>query len=78
MNCKMFLLPCDIIDPSAGTMETYLFPPLLLFLLLSKLGLLVHHHTSDRHVRVLLFGFLYGLGQCLMRPPPHPTRTDRK
>ncbi len=36
--------------------------------ILGELRLFVDHHASDRHVRVLLFGLLYSLGQRLSPP----------
>ncbi len=36
--------------------------------ILGELRLFVDHHASDGHVRVLLFGLLYSLGQCLSPP----------
>lgn len=36
--------------------------------ILGELRLFVDHHTSDGHVRVLLFGLLYSLGQRLSPP----------
>lgn len=37
-------------------------------LLLSQLSFFMNHHSGDRHVRMLLFGLLNGLGQRLQRP----------
>lgn len=45
-------------------------------LVLGQLRLFVDHHASDRHVRVLLFGLLYSLGQRLT-PHTH-TQTKQK
>lgn len=34
-------------------------------LILSQFSFFMNHHSGDRHVRMLLFGLLNGLGQCL-------------
>lgn len=50
-------------------------PSVIIF---SEFGLLVHDHTSDGHVRVLLFGLLYSLGQRLTPPTAKTINTNQR